>query len=239
MSHAYPKERLILSTDKIHVFLYQLSLFNSQEMRQYLSGDECKRADRLKIEQKRAQFIITRSLLRLMLSRSLDKQPQDIEFSYEEHGKPILKDHPQNKPIEFNISHSGDFALIAITLGHKVGVDIEQINSRTEYQSLSNRFFSDKERTELLALDKQQQCDAFYRVWARKESFIKATGQGIGFGLDKFSVPVDENISDGRRIITFVKTDAEWFCYDLMKLDNYKTALTTTANNRVAVIFPQ
>lgn len=231
------KEKLILSPDEIHVFLYQLGLFDSKEMKQYLSADECQRADRLKIEQKREQFIITRSLLRLMLSRSLDTAPEDIGFSYEEHGKPVLKDHMSHKSIEFNISHSGDYALVAITLDHKVGVDIEQINPRTEFQSLANRFFSEKERTELLGLNHEQQCDAFYRIWARKESFIKATGQGIAFGLDKFSVPVEENISSGRKIIMSVKTNADWFCYDLMKLDNYKTALTTTADNSVAVIF--
>jgi 4'-phosphopantetheinyl transferase len=230
------KEKPVLSADKIHVFLYQISLFNSKDLVEYLPEDEGHRADRLRIEQKREQFVITRSLLRLLLSSNLGKEPRDIVFSYEKQGKPVVKDYINRVPIEFNISHSGDYALIAMTLENKVGVDIEEVNPDIDYKSLSNRFFSEKERNDLINLDEKQQCDAFYRIWARKESFIKATGQGISFGLDKFSVPINESIDDAREIITAEKLNDKWFCYELMKLDNYKTALTATTKNSAIII---
>ena len=72
------------------------------------------------------------------------------------------------------------------------------------------------------------QLDTFYRIWARKESFIKATGKGVAYGLDQFSVTLDETIDGGTEVLTFNPLDDKWFCYDLINIDNYKTALTTT-----------
>lgn len=230
------KEKIVLSADEIHVFLYKISLFNSNKLIHTLSEDERTRADKLKIKQKQDQFIVTRSLLRLLLSNSLSKEAGDVVFTYEQHGKPIIKDQVNNKPVEFNVSHSGDYALIAMTLGNRVGVDIEAINMRMEYESLSTRFFSEKEKNELFNVDKQQQCDAFYRIWARKESFIKAIGQGVSFGLDRFSVPVDETIKNGKEIATSAGLHDKWFCYDLMKLDDFKLALTTSSS-KIKILF--
>ncbi len=230
------KEALVLSDEKIHVFLYQLSLYNSKDLILYLSDDEKNRADKLKIQEKKDQFIITRSLLRRLLSSNLGKEPQNIIISYLEHGKPIINDKINNKAIEFNVSHSGDYTLIALTLENKIGVDIEEINSNVDHLSLANRFFSDEEKTQILSLDEGQQCDAFYRIWARKESFIKATGEGIAFGLDRFSVPLGEISNEGMEVVTSVAMDRDWFCYNLMNIDNYKTALTTTKKNNAIVI---
>lgn len=221
------QERLVLSDNKIHVYLIQFDLFNSEKCIQYLLDDERVRADKLKIEEKKNQFVITRSVLRLLLSSVIGKENQEIGFIYGEHGKPSIKESIDGKPIEFNISHSGNYALIAITLSNKVGVDIEEVNIDTDHQSLSKRFFSESEKNELIRLGNELQLDAFYRIWARKESFIKATGKGVAFGLDRFSVTLDETIDGGMEVLTSTPLDDKWFCYDLINLDNYKTALTT------------
>jgi 4'-phosphopantetheinyl transferase len=230
------KEKPKLSDQKVHVFLYQLSLFDSKELIYYLSEDEQIRADKLKIERKKEQFVITRSLLRKLLSSSLNKEPQDILFSYGQHGKPYIKAKVNNKSIEFNISHSGGYALIALTLENKLGIDIEEINPEIDYQSLSNRFFSDKEKNELLSLDREQQCDAFYHIWTRKESFIKATGKGIAFGLDRFSVSLDKNGDDGMEVITSEQLDNKYYCHDIIELEKYKAALTTCKKSNNIII---
>ncbi len=221
------QERLVLSDNKIHVYLIQFDLFDNKQCIQYLSEDERIRAEKLKIDEKKNQFVIARSVLRLLLSSALGKSYQNIEFFYGEHGKPGIIESLNNKPIEFNISHSGNYALIAITLSNKVGVDIEEVNFDTDYQSLSKRFFSENEKNELISLGDELQLDTFYRIWARKESFIKATGKGVAFGLDRFSVTLDEAIDGGMEVLTFTPSNDKWFCYDLIKIDNYKTALTT------------
>ncbi len=222
------QERLVLSDNTIHVYLIKFDLFDNKQCIQYLSEDERIRAEKLKIEEKKNQFVITRSVLRLLLSSAIAKSYQDIEFLYGEHGKPIINEYLNNKPVEFNISHSGNYALIAITLSNKVGVDIEGVNIAIDHQSLSKRFFSKDEKNELINLVDEVQLDTFYRIWARKESFIKATGKGVAYGLDQFSVTLDETIDGGTEVLTFNPLDDKWFCYDLINIDNYKTALTTT-----------
>jgi len=222
------QERLVLSDNKIHIYLIQFDLFDDQHCMQYLSEDERIRAEKLKIAEKKNQFVITRSVLRLLLSSSLGKSYQDIDFFYGEHGKPSIKESLNNKPIEFNISHSENYALIAIALGNRVGVDIEKINADIDHQSLSKRFFSENEKNDLIKCADELQLDSFYRVWCRKESFIKATGKGVAYGLDRFSVTLDETIDGGIEVLTFKPLDDKWFCYDLINIDNYKTALTTS-----------
>jgi len=221
------KVKPVLSDEQVHVFLFQLGLFNSKDLLPCLSEDEHNRAGKLKVEQKKNQFVITRGILRRLLSSSLGKEPREIMFSYEQHCKPVINDKFNNKSVEFNISHSGDYALIAMTLENKVGVDIEEINTEIDFQSLSNRFFSEMEKKELISLDRNEQLDAFYRAWVRKESFIKAIGKGVAFGLDRFSVSLEENKEAGMEIVITESLNNEWFCYDLINLDNYKTALTT------------
>jgi len=215
-----------LSDEQVHVFLFQLNLFNCKDLLPYLSEDEHIRAGKLKVEQKRNQFVITRGLLRLLLSNCLGKGPGGITFFYEQHCKPYINDKYNNKSIEFNVSHSGDYVLIAIILENKVGIDLEEINFEIDYQSLSNRFFSDKEKNELISLDKDDQLDAFYRAWARKESFIKAIGKGVAFGLDRFSVSLEGNNNTEMEVVTPESINDKWFCYDISNLDNYKIALT-------------
>ncbi len=218
--------KLDLSDEKIHVFLFQLDLFNYKDLIPCLSEDERIRADKLKIEQKKNQFVITRGLLRQLLSKCMEKGPGEIEFFFGQHCKPYINDKCNNKSIEFNVSHSGDYALIAITLENTVGVDIEKINPGIDYQSLSNRFFSNKEKYELISFDNNEKLDAFYRAWVRKESFIKATGKGIAFGLDFFSVSLDEDNNTGTEVDSPDAENNKWYCYDLINLDDYKTALT-------------
>ncbi len=230
------QERLVLSDNKIHVYLIQFNLFDSNECIQYLSEDECIRAEKLKIEVKKNQFVITRSVLRLLLSSAVGKSYQDIDLFYGEHGKPSVNESLNNKPIKFNISHSGGYALIAITLNNKVGVDIEEINLDINHQSLSKRFFSEQEYNELQNIDEGQRCDVFYSVWAKKESFIKATGQGVAFGLERFSVSLEEGCEAGLEVKTPVPIEKVWFTYNLLDLDGYKTALTTSTINSEIII---
>ena len=76
-------------------------------------------------------------------------------------------------------------------------------------------------------MEEDKQLDAFYRAWVRKESFIKAIGRGVAFGLDRFSVSLDENKTTEMEITTPDSINEKWYCYDPGKLENYEIALTT------------
>ena len=220
---------LNLTTEKVYVFLINLDFFDFPDFIGLLSKYEVKRADKMKTKKKKRQYIITRGMIKKLLSIIIDKDPHKIEFSYNHHGKPFINEKYNGYSVEFNTSHSGRYGLIAITLDNKVGVDIQKIKPEIDFRALSSRFFSNNERNELLKLEKHEQQEAFYLGWVRKESFIKATGMGVAYGLDRFSVSL--NKEDNSNVIISDYENKKWHCYDLIEIGNYKTALTTCKNN--------
>lgn len=102
-----------------------------------------------------------------------------------EHGKPVVL---TNTELDFNLSHSGDFALIAVAGGYKVGVDVEKFRHDMEHEKIAHRFFSENEKTELGRLPDGQKVTGFFNCWTRKEAYIKAHGLGLLLPLDDFDV---------------------------------------------------
>ncbi len=237
--HQLLEKQFKLSVEQIHVFLFKLDLFDHNEFVSYLSDDECERADRLKIEEKKKQFVIARAVLRKLLANCLSLNVREITFSYGEHCKPYVIQKYNHHVIEFNLSHSGNYVLMALTLDNKVGVDIEKVNEQIDYQSLSRRFFSEKEKQELGKLAQTEQLEAFYRAWVRKESFIKAVGRGIAYGLDRFSVSLGHSKISRIDIEPNNLDNEKWYCYDLVSVENYKTALTSSNDNVEIILFDQ
>ena len=223
----YYNNKLSLSTDRVYVFVINFGLFNSNDFLDILSNNEINRANEMRSHEKRRQFIIIRGITKKILATSLERTPSQINLLYNQHGKPFINDKYKDYVIEFNTSHSGLYGLIAITLNNKVGVDIQKIKPLIDVRALSNRFFSDEERNELMKLAKNLQQDAFYLGWVRKESFIKAIGTGVSYGLNRFSVPLSRK--ENKNIVIPDHENKKWHCYDLVEFENYKTALTTCA----------
>ena len=156
-----------------------------------LSEDERDRADQLNVEDKKQQYIITRAALRQRLGLLANIDPKDFVFDYLEHGKPVLNNDARFKDITFNVSHSNDLALIAVAQKQNIGIDIEKINHESDHQALMTRFFSKAEQAEFQTIQEATMARAFCACWTRKEAFIKAIGDGVSYGLDKFDVSVD------------------------------------------------
>lgn len=151
-----------------------------------LSADERARAERFKFDEPRIRLVRCRSALRTILGRWLDVSPSTLRFDYGEHGKPRLIDSAAN--LSFNVSHSHDWALIAVTAVGELGVDVERCDDRITWPGLARRFFSQREVVDLFALPPERQLEGFYQIWTGKESFIKAIGRGLSFPLGSFSV---------------------------------------------------
>jgi len=153
-----------------------------------LDNDELARADRFRFPVKRNEFTLVRGALRLALAQLLDCDPEDIRFRYGPHAKPDLQFPRPPRPLHFNVSHSHGLALLAFADDRAVGVDIEKIRPRDNLEKLVNRFFSPTERRAFAALPPDQRTRAFFEGWVRKEAFIKARGEGVTLGLDRFDV---------------------------------------------------
>jgi 4'-phosphopantetheinyl transferase len=149
-----------------------------------LSSDERDRASRFRFDLHRNRFIACRGTLRERLAEKVNIAPSALQFVYGAHGKPALSGHE----LQFNVSHSHDMAMIAISETTEVGCDIERIDPSFADEQIPERFFSPYEIATLRALPVADQCDAFFRCWTRKEAYIKACGMGVSLGLDTFDV---------------------------------------------------
>jgi 4'-phosphopantetheinyl transferase len=153
-----------------------------------LSIDEQERAVRFHFEKDRIHFSRCRSALRNLLAVYLTMPPDEIHFEYQASGKPQLAPEQNPNALQFNVSHSGGVALIAIGSEHRLGVDIEKIRPDIDAEALAERFFSVRERAGLRVLPDDLRARGFFACWTRKEAFLKATGTGLSFPLADFSV---------------------------------------------------
>ena len=149
-----------------------------------LSADEAERAARFHFEVDKNRFIVAHGALRNILSRYLQNNSAELTFSLNQYGKPTLV----NSTLEFNLSHSGEFALVAVTQGRKVGVDVERIRQGISSHVIAQQYFSKAEVAELQSLPLEQRESAFFICWTRKEAYIKAQGLGLSLPLESFDV---------------------------------------------------
>ena len=154
---------------------------------QIMSHEERARALRYHFEADRNRCTIGRALSRLLLAHCLGESPQRLRFTNNRFGKPALV--PGHIPqLEFNISHSGDWILIALSRGRALGVDVERQKEDMATEAIAARFFSPIECSALAALPAALRCTAFFSCWTRKEAYIKARGDGLSLPLDAFDV---------------------------------------------------
>jgi len=191
-------QQVPLASGDIHLWRASLQPSASALHRQMalLSADELLRVQRLRNSAAR-DFAVARSTLRLILSRYLTCSPESIEFVYGDRGKPYLSsttlaqyaDGAQSSHIQFNVSHSGDVAVYAVTSHGTIGVDVECIRPVPHLMRLAQRYFSPQDCASLRDLTDQGQLQQFFHLWTEKEAYVKATGEGIS-GLSTAVRPV-------------------------------------------------
>jgi len=177
------------------LFLYRIPLVVSSEelsqLKSVLSQEEITAAARFHFERHSRRYIVCRGTLRCVLSAYLDIPPARITFQYGPQGKPHLAEVMNRKitgTIEFNLSHSDELALIAISQSKSVGVDLERVRKLDDFDVLVARFFSGPESEAFSALPGPEKPRAFFHLWTRKEALLKATGHGIGQFLNQVEV---------------------------------------------------
>jgi 4'-phosphopantetheinyl transferase len=185
-----PPQNLTLDINEIHVWRFFLTQTESclQILAKTLSTDEQTKAERFHFPKGRSQFIVSRGALRAILSRYLQINPSLLRFDYNPYGKPSLIVAQGGDTLHFNLSHSHELGLIAITKNRDIGVDIERINPNFPYLEIAEKFFSPLENSVLLSLPQDLQSTAFYNCWTRKEAYIKAVGKGLSIPLNQFDV---------------------------------------------------
>jgi 4'-phosphopantetheinyl transferase len=201
-----------------------------------LSNDELQRAQRFHFETDRLRFVSARSALRNILASYLDLPPCEVAFSYTPNGKPELAAHPHDAALRFNLSHSGDFALLALTLNSRVGADIEFINPERATDAIADRFFSSTEAAALRALPSIERTTAFFQCWTRKEAYIKALGQGLALPLNSFEVAFGPGVPPALlRIGDSSEEASRWTLYDIVAPPGYAATVAVEGVRRALV----
>jgi 4'-phosphopantetheinyl transferase len=149
-----------------------------------LSTDEQERANRYYREKDKQRFILARAILRLLLARYLNQDAKQLIFEIGENKKPHVKG---DSSLHYNVSHSGDYILIAIS-DSEVGIDVEQPDHNMHYEEIMHISYSQPEADFVKASADPRQ--TFYTLWTRKEALLKATAKGIDDAL-KFIPSID------------------------------------------------
>ena len=179
-----------------------------------LSIEEQARAARFRFARDRRRFVNCRAKVRSILAGELAIDPAQIKFCYNEFGKPSVEG------LFFNVSHSHDVAMMAVSRSREVGIDIERIDASFANDNIPERFFSPREVAALRELPSTQQLDAFFRCWTRKEAYVKARGMGLSLALDSFDV----TLAPGEPA-RFLRGADDWMVESLSPMAGYAAAL--------------
>lgn len=189
-----------------------------------LHAEEAARAARFHFERDRKRFVVARAALRSVLGHYLGVTPAQVQFHYGPQGKPELSPSGQSA-LRFNLSHSGDYALLGVTAQAEIGVDIELARPDFGTLEIARRFFSAQESSLLGALPAEQRCAAFFDCWTRKEAYIKALGGGLSIPLDSFDVAFVPGSQPALlRVVNSPQETARWRIYDLKAVPGYSAA---------------
>lgn len=224
---AHPPKQPKLEQSKIHLWRVGLDVEDdaTHPLRATLCPDELSRADRYRFEDHRRRYIVRHGALRAILSSYTNQHAHELTFKTNSFGKPRLTDAQADLAICFNMTHSADLAVVAIT-NRLVGVDIERLNPATEIQIIAKRFFSPAECSAIQTVPAVARREAFFRCWTRKEAYIKAVGQGLSIPLDRFEVSLNPDHPPALLRVKDNPTEVNrWSMVNLKPGENYVGAL--------------
>ncbi|MGH2347129.1 MAG: 4'-phosphopantetheinyl transferase family protein, partial [Chloroflexota bacterium] len=162
-----------------------------------LSDEERGRADRFHFQADRRRFIVSHGALRLILGRYTASDPASLRFNLGSHGKPTLGG---GRALRFNLSHSGELALIALSPDRELGVDVELVRDVPDLAAIAARFFTSSEQDVLRGLPAPERVRAFLVGWTRKEAVMKALGLGVALSPESIEVSLEEGYAAVHRI---------------------------------------
>jgi 4'-phosphopantetheinyl transferase len=218
----------MLSPDRVYIWRVSLdpsapSAAHLASWRAMLSAEELSKSQKFRSEKLRHDYIASHAALRTVLGRCLDISPASVQYANgpvsENKGelakattiKPALllaKDsgnQPEN--LRFNLSHTRGAALIGVALGRELGVDIEWHRPLDDLQDMAKHVMSKPELEQWLSMPSVEQISGFYRVWTRKEAYLKAIGLGLYRNLHAVTVGASASLQESRSDEAFLVQD--------------------------------
>ncbi len=147
-------------------------------------------ARKFKHSKKRAEYLVSQWIRRDVLLKYYNLELNPQSFCYSEKGRPYL----ENSAIDFNISHTDQYVLMAVSSQQMVGIDVQSVKEKTDVLSIAKHYFSPSEYTMLSTLSENVQKERFYQIWTLKEASLKLTGEGIANGLVSYNFSVENHM---------------------------------------------
>jgi 4'-phosphopantetheinyl transferase len=185
-------DRIIaLTPAEIHVWLAFYDQISEERLhvayRELLDATEKQQEPRFYFARDRRRYLVTRALVRTVLSRYVSIDPRAWIFSTNAYGRPeIVNAEAKDAYLSFNISHTHSLIVLGVTTRRALGVDVENVRAREVSIDIADRYFAPQEVAALAAVPAHQQQDRFFEYWTFKEAYIKARGMGLSLPLDKF-----------------------------------------------------
>lgn len=197
-------------------------------LRPILNENETRRADRFRVEPPRACYILTWGILRILLGALTATPPREIAFEFGPHGKPYLPNSKNPERLMFNISHSGDDILFALTRCAEIGVDVETARERTMMEPIAERHYHPNEIRDLKKCKGPAFVDRFYEYWTLKEAWIKALGRGLSYPIA--TLDFSAVLPSGG--MTCHIENADWWCCPLQLRPGVPGAMARASHKR-------
>ena len=175
-----------LPFEQVHVYAWDLDASPLAEHWEILDEKETLRARRFVFPRDRDRFVRAHATMRRVLAEYSEISPDQICFVNGAYGKPSIDSAPGAEPLQFNLSHSGDIAVLAVARTYDLGIDVEVV--RPIERDIAEHHFSPAELLALGSLDNEEWLSGFYRCWTSKEALLKGEGLGLNLPLDAFDV---------------------------------------------------
>ena len=212
---------------QVQLFLFRVPPEDAaiEQLGGVLDPTEAARAAEFRHRQSRSNFIAARAGLRWLAASVMGIPAQSLKFGATKTGKPFLMTN-RNPPVDFNLSHSGEHCLIALTMGAPVGVDIQEWHRQVDWRGIAERFFTADERKWIDETEEADRRRRFYECWTLKEAFMKASGAGLAGGLETHSVRSACEDSVHPRLREIADEKDEWFLRKVpLELESYSAAV--------------
>jgi 4'-phosphopantetheinyl transferase len=223
-----------IAPDEVHVWAWALDP-TAEDLAAHieiLDGQERERMQRFYFAPDRARYAVAHANLRTILGGYLAQPAASVRFHINGLGKPELDHSDTSSSFHFNLSHSRSIALLAVTKGRPLGVDVEEV--RPIEPEVADRYFSASELSQLRELQGDAWLTGFYRCWTRKEAVLKAEGVGLSLALDSFDVSL---LPAAELLETRQPFSYPWRLHDLSPSEGTIGAVATAHSNARLVCF--
>lgn len=217
-----PSTSSLLKENEVHIWSVFLPKYQKDKdyFLSLLSKDEYERAYSFRKDRDQIQSIISRGILRCLLAKYLGEIPQTLKIMYNLWGKPCL---PEENLLYFNVSHSKDYILYAITRNYEVGIDLEYIDKSLDVENMALSILSPIELNLWNTLDSQEKIDYFFKYWVGKEAFLKAIGKG--WIEDKKYEPPNISYLPKQETLDSLRNNESVYPYFFSMIPQYASAL--------------